>query len=992
MKKILIRLLATATVFSAALICAYASEPIYSYKEEIPVSDSITLTKVEEFYADYNLSYSYIKADLSNDNTSLELLTSDKGTDIIENMATLSETNPNTVAALNGDFYSVHKGVKGFSLGVEIKNGEIVQSPINPDTMATVSYADGVISMGYPEFRISLTAPNGETANVRHLNKHTTYYGDILMYTSDFNGGMSPAPGADVVEVVVSDSRVVEKRYGQSPVEIPEDGCVFVVAESSNPFFLKNISVDDEIEIEYHIMPELAEGQTSFGGGAMLIQDGEIVSEFSHVVSGRHPRSAIGADESGETLYLVAVNGRQANSRGLTMTELAELMLRLGCHNAVNLDGGGSTHMTASTVWNSDIHTVNTPTENRKVINAVGLVYKTEEQRKAEEELKDEAVEDKEIENEDTKTEEMEDTPAKEPDGLLIETDKKAVFLGHPVKITVAAYDENMRPVDCEIDISSAFGIVEDGVFTPEVSGWTTVEAMCGEAYASVEIYVVEAVAGIDAASHIRLSEGESTELVINVFDSLGNYVEITDTSAFEIYSSNPSVASVEGKTLTALTAGTSIVTIQKEGVQTNISVAVGRETKSYKDNFGFVTGKFKPYPADVKGSFEYVSVPEISQSSVGKLSWDFTEEENTAAEASENGTQQAVAAEAEIESKAETENEPETEAENETAPEAQPASENAEKKQEVAMGVYLSFDEKMQLSDTEVAVKVQFYSEKDFKHTLKAQFIDANGNISIASFGDEYAVGEWQTLTAEVPETAVRPLKLDSIYVVYVPGENAVRDAGCVYLDDLSFDISVPVKFEAAQANAYAVEQVAEESETKLAAGLFVKDNNNSIYADFVNSFTEEKMSAYENSFLLGKGTSLGSKEDDNALYITLDTSKGGIRSTNSIQWSKLKELSETTDKNNIFIISDHSVFGASEFENRVLADYLASLGKNVYVITGGNRNTYKIVNGVNYFTVGNDLSETVTLTHLTNYTFLEFDLAKENITFSWKKAVDRI
>ncbi len=988
MKKILIRLLITMSVFSMTFICADAAEPIYSYKEEIPVSDSITLTKVEEFYADHNLSYSYIKADLSNENTTLELLTSSKGTDIIENMATLSATNPNTVAALNGDFFSVHKGVNGFSLGVEIKNGEIMQSPINPDTMATVSYVDGIVTMGYPEFRIFLTAPNGESADVRHLNKHTTYYGDILMYTSDFNDGMSPAPGADVVEVVVSDGKVVEKRYGQPPVEIPEDGCVLVVAESSNPFFLKNISVDDEIEIEYHILPEFEEGQTSFGGGAMLIKDGELVDEFSHVVSGRHPRSAIGTDESGEILYLVAVNGRQDNSRGLTMTELAELMLKLGCYNAVNLDGGGSTHMTASTVWNGNIHTVNTPTENRKVINAVGLVYKTEEQRKAEETEKDEAVDEKE--NEDNNTEEAEIPPVKDPDGLLIAADKKAVFLGHPVNVTVAAYDENMRPVDCEIDISSAFGTVEDGIFIPEVSGWTTVEAMCGDVYASTEIYVVETVSGIDTQSHIRLDEGESTELDINVFDSLGNYVEITDTSAFDIYSSNPEVVSVEGKILTTLSAGTSIITVQKEGVQTNISVAVGRETKNYKDNFEFVSGKFKPYPADVKGEYEYVRVPELSDSKIGKLSWDFTEEENAAAEVSEESSQQ-IEIETEIEAIGETETN-ETEAETIEESQAQPIAEEIGKKQEVAMGVYLTFDEKMQLADTEDTISLDFYSENEFAHTLKAQFIDATGNISIVSFGEEYSVGEWQTLTAQVPETAVRPLKLDSIYAVYIPGENAVRDAGCVYLDNLSFDVSVPVKFEAAEANAYAVEENTEEAEQKFAVGFSVNDNSNSIYADYVNYFTEEKLSNYTNKFMLGKGTPLSSREDDNALYITLDTSKGGIRNTNSAQWSKLKELSETTEKKNIFIISDDSLFGTSDFENRVLTDYLASLDKNVFVITGGNRNTYKNINGVKYFTLGNDLSETVTLTHLTNYTFLEFDFGKENVTFTWKTAVERI
>jgi len=44
---------------------------------------------------------------------------------------------------------------------------------------------------------------------------------------------------------------------------------------------------------------------------------------------------------------MVVVDGRQAQSRGMTQRELAELMLNLGAHYALNLDGGGSSTMVA---------------------------------------------------------------------------------------------------------------------------------------------------------------------------------------------------------------------------------------------------------------------------------------------------------------------------------------------------------------------------------------------------------------------------------------------------------------------------------------------------------------------------------------------------------------------------------------------------------------------------------------------------------------------
>lgn len=57
-----------------------------------------------------------------------------------------------------------------------------------------------------------------------------------------------------------------------------------------------------------------------------------------------HPRTAVGVSEEGRYLILMVVDGRQQGySEGTTTAETAEWMRRLGAHNALNLDGGGST-------------------------------------------------------------------------------------------------------------------------------------------------------------------------------------------------------------------------------------------------------------------------------------------------------------------------------------------------------------------------------------------------------------------------------------------------------------------------------------------------------------------------------------------------------------------------------------------------------------------------------------------------------------------------
>jgi hypothetical protein len=88
------------------------------------------------------------------------------------------------------------------------------------------------------------------------------------------------------------------------------------------------------------------------GGGPMLVKAGKIRDTSKEEGFGeshlkRHPRTAIGyRDEN--TVVVMVVDGRQVTSAGVTIVELAQLMLAVGCREAVNLDGGGSSAMVAA--------------------------------------------------------------------------------------------------------------------------------------------------------------------------------------------------------------------------------------------------------------------------------------------------------------------------------------------------------------------------------------------------------------------------------------------------------------------------------------------------------------------------------------------------------------------------------------------------------------------------------------------------------------------
>ncbi|WP_150275585.1 phosphodiester glycosidase family protein [Paenibacillus tepidiphilus] len=100
----------------------------------------------------------------------------------------------------------------------------------------------------------------------------------------------------------------------------------------------------------------LAQGVTNtLSFGPVLIQDGQITSDFSNVkidtnfgnrsIQNANPRTAIGMIAPNHYVFVVVDGRNEGYSRGMTLTELAQLMQDLGATEAYNLDGGGSSTM-----------------------------------------------------------------------------------------------------------------------------------------------------------------------------------------------------------------------------------------------------------------------------------------------------------------------------------------------------------------------------------------------------------------------------------------------------------------------------------------------------------------------------------------------------------------------------------------------------------------------------------------------------------------------
>ncbi len=116
----------------------------------------------------------------------------------------------------------------------------------------------------------------------------------------------------------------------------------------------------------------------AIGGGPMLIKNGakavtfveEIFDAASGIVpTGAAPRTAVAKLANGKVIFMV-IDGRSSVSRGVSLSELADILLSLGATEAMNLDGGGSSAM----VVNGAV--ANTPSDGAMRVVPTALLFR----------------------------------------------------------------------------------------------------------------------------------------------------------------------------------------------------------------------------------------------------------------------------------------------------------------------------------------------------------------------------------------------------------------------------------------------------------------------------------------------------------------------------------------------------------------------------------------------------------------------------------------
>ena len=302
------------------------------------------------------------------------------GIEVKDSVAAAEAEGYEVIGAVNGEFGSANPENWGTLDSRLITNGEIVADSEYKDVMCLAFNSDGSYKLVksriayhfYVEGKEILNAESGDPV-IGSINKRYvgTNWWSPFCYFDYKTGGATythdAVPGVEVVfEKLNGTELTVEGVLEGRVVSIHTDAYATPMTENQFVLYAQNGSAN------YQALADLKVGQTCQIYAEELNADAkEVMKNASSVTGATYPivvdgvdntpytpnagdiyatraqRTAIGMKADG-TMMLIVVDGRgdtPTYNKGITLPELADLMISLGCVHAVNLDGGGSSTM-----------------------------------------------------------------------------------------------------------------------------------------------------------------------------------------------------------------------------------------------------------------------------------------------------------------------------------------------------------------------------------------------------------------------------------------------------------------------------------------------------------------------------------------------------------------------------------------------------------------------------------------------------------------------
>lgn len=324
--------------------------------------------------------YAYIlKLDMQNPYNKIEtFLANDSipGTELVTHACErMTNEGHKAYCGINGDFFNVtdhHEFPLGAPRGGSIKDSEIQREPRDAWWGFAAIDVNNVPVLDHMEFEGMVDAGDAGIYKFQHVNIpradcaacDLTFYNRFAGEKTRQDENFSEMFGVERTEVYLKlksgekwrvnkpvkciVGKMVENR-GSNP--IANDEYVLSGTSEQSRAFLHKLKEGQEITVNMGIhcvnlgtYPEIAQ---LIGGNTALMYDGVLTErntteEYNAVP---YPRTAVGASKDKRWVYLLVADGKTSSSKGLTTSEVCDILKHWGASDAVGFDGGGSSEM-----------------------------------------------------------------------------------------------------------------------------------------------------------------------------------------------------------------------------------------------------------------------------------------------------------------------------------------------------------------------------------------------------------------------------------------------------------------------------------------------------------------------------------------------------------------------------------------------------------------------------------------------------------------------
>lgn len=584
-----------------------AAETLFELKSSKEIMPGVIYNLEQQVTVDGLLDVHVLQVPLDDPGISVGPAETKKEYGLKETVANLLAAD-GAVAGVNGDFFGM-SGNYSAAFGPVFKDGELISvstgfNKENNDYASFYINDENNAFILYVKPEIHFYNNGDECIQVYSINKVTDMVFPIIVNRRAMNDTKDLDRRFEgLLKVVVDNDMVTYVSQKGETVEVPENGYVLVISEASADYFGPFYKAGQTAKLTITAGMNYDKVVSAIGGAGRILLNGEVVHDGGMIITGRHPRTAVGISADQKTLTLMVVDGR-THSIGATHEELGALLKKYGAYNAMHLDGGGSSTMAVRKEDRSGFEVVNTVSDGsqRKVMNALAI-YDT------------------------SKVGPMEK--------LLIKAEAETAFQGVPIKVNVYGADHYNHTIDIprgEVVVNSddPNGRWMEEYYYPGRTGQINFIAAYNQYTGEGSIEVKQLVELTPNTKSINIMEGEKKSLSFTGTDTEGIQKYVPSGVSYEIVP--PELGHMDYGTFVADKAGSGYIKASVGEIPTYIEVHIGGKSVPL---YSFERERqltFAGYPANVTGEAGYTGDRYVDGSASAQLTYAFSQSDATQA------------------------------------------------------------------------------------------------------------------------------------------------------------------------------------------------------------------------------------------------------------------------------------------------------------------------------------------------------------------------